>query len=106
LILSRCWTAQAYYGGGSVQDEDMEFIDAEKDIEGYMDELFDKGYFIDFSPVIKTPQEALRISPLYLDIVEDAIIVYDNDDFFKKILENVRNELKKLEGKGTKHVWR
>ena len=43
----------------------------------------------------------MRISPLYLDMVEDAIIVYDKDDFFRKILQNVRNRLKEL---GSKRV--
>ena len=38
----------------------------------------------------------MRLSPLYLDMVEDAIIAYDKDDFFKKILERVRKRLEEL----------
>ncbi len=55
-----------------------------------------------FSPIIKTSEEAIRLSPLYLDMVEDAIIVYDRDGFFEQILENLREKLKKL---GAERVW-
>jgi len=57
--------------------------------------------FIDFSPIIKTPEEVMRLSPPYLDMVEDAIIAYDKDDFFMKILERVRKRLEEL---GSKRV--
>ncbi|HDH87617.1 MAG TPA: nucleotidyltransferase domain-containing protein [Desulfobacteraceae bacterium] len=90
-------------------ERQKEFIEVEKEIEGYLNKLFDEGYFIDFSPIIKTPEEAMRISPLYLDMVEDAIITYDKDDFFKDILENVRNRLKELGSKrismGKRWYW-
>lgn len=90
-------------------ERQKEFIEVEKEMEGYLNALFDEGYFVDFSPIIKTPEEAMRISPLYLDMVEDAIIAYDKDDFFKNILENVRNKLKELGSKrismGKRWYW-
>ncbi|HAZ31820.1 MAG TPA: hypothetical protein DCY61_03865 [Dehalococcoidia bacterium] len=90
-------------------ERQKDFIEVEKDMEDYLNALFDEGYFVDFSPIIKTPEEAMRISPLYLDMVEDAIIAYDTDDFFKNILENVRNKLKELGSKrismGKKWYW-
>jgi len=46
--------------------------------------------------VTKTPEEDSRLSPLYLDLVKDAVIVYDRDGFFKKALERLRHRLKKL----------
>jgi len=82
-------------------ERQKEFINLEKEIQEYLDTLFEEGYFIDFSPIIKTPEEALRIPPLYLDMVEDAIIAYDKDNFFKDILENLSNKLKEL---GSKRV--
>ena len=82
-------------------ERQKEFMEVEKEVERYLDKLFDEGYFVDFSPIIKTPKEAMRISPLYLDMVEDALIVYDKDDFFRKILQNVRSRLKEL---GSKRV--
>ena len=73
-----------------------------------MNEIFNEGCFIDFSPIIKTPEEATRLSPLYLDMVEDTI-AYDKDDFFMKILERVRRRLEELGSKrvrmGRKWYW-
>ena len=90
-------------------ERQKEFMEVEKELEGYLNELFDEGYFIDFSPIIKTPEEATRLSPLYLDMVEDAIIAYDKDDFFAKILERVRKRLEELGSKrvrmGKKWYW-
>ena len=90
-------------------ERQREFMEVEKELEGYLNELFDQDYFIDFSPIIKTPEEAMRLSPLYLDMVEDAIIAYDKDDFFKKILERVRKRLEELGSKrvrmGKKWYW-
>ncbi|MCU4140247.1 MAG: putative nucleotidyltransferase MJ0435 [Methanophagales archaeon] len=90
-------------------ERQKEFMEVEKELEGYLNELFDEGYFIDFSPIIKTPEEAMRLSPLYLDMVEDAIIAYDKEDFFMKILERVRKRLEELGSKrvrmGRKWYW-
>lgn len=86
-----------------------EFMEAEKVIEKYIDELFEKGYFVDFSPIIKIPEEAIKISPLYLDMVEDAVILYDKDDFFKRVLDKLRIRLRELKSKrmkmGKKWYW-
>jgi len=90
-------------------ERQREFMEVEKELEGYLNELFDQDYFIDFSPIIKTPEEAMRLSPLYLDMVEDAIIAYDKEDFFAKILEKVRKRLEELGSKrvrmGRKWYW-
>ena len=90
-------------------ERQKEFMEVEKELEGYLNELFDEGYFIDFSPIIKTPEEAMRFSPLYLDMVEDAIIAYDKDNFFMKILDRVRKRLEELGSKrvrmGKKWYW-
>lgn len=86
-----------------------EFMEVEREIEDYLNMLLAEGYFIDFSPIIKTPLEAAKISPLYLDMVEDAVILYDKDGFFKNILERVRNRLRELGSKrievGKRWYW-
>ena len=56
-----------------------------------------------FSPILKTPEEASRITPLYLDLVEDSIILYDRDDFMKKVLDRLRRRLEEL---GARRIWR
>ena len=64
--------------------------------EGFDEELETKGYHIYFSPIIKSVEEAKRISPLYLDMVEDAVILYDREGFFQNILTRLRKRLKEL----------
>ena len=39
---------------------------------------------------------------IYLDMIHDAIILYDKNNFFKSILEKVSRTLSKL---GSKRVW-
>lgn len=41
-------------------------------------------------------EEAVGFRPIYLDICLDAIIIYDKNSFFKKILYRLRNSLKNL----------
>jgi len=56
-----------------------------------------------FSPILKTVDEARKITPLYLDMVEDGIILFDRDDFMKKTIDRVRARLREL---GARRVWR
>ncbi len=60
------------------------FEKAEREIRDDMEKLMNQGYYVTFSPVMKTPEEAVRFSPLYMDMTEDAVILYDRDSFFKK----------------------
>lgn len=64
--------------------------------------MMDLGYniFIEFYPL--NVQEALTFRPLYLDMVNDAVILYDKDDFFKKILIKVSGTLSKF---GSRRIW-
>lgn len=61
-----------------------------------LDELWHKGYYVSLSPMLKTPEEAERISPLYLDMVYDAIVLYDKDDFFTNVLRRLSKRLEEL----------
>ena len=70
------------------------FIDVEKGIS--FTELYEKGYFPAFSPILKTKKEANFLSPLYLDMVDDAIILFDKDSFFQNILKKLRERLKEM----------
>lgn len=72
------------------------FMDVEGKIRDEVEKLEQQGYFIDFSPVLLTPEEAQRTRPLYLDMVEDAIILYDKDSFFANVLARLRARLKEL----------
>ena len=74
-----------------------------------LEELRKEGFYPDFSPVMKTMDEAKFLTPLYLDMVGDAVILYDAGDFFKKILDKLRTSLKKQGAKrvsvGKKWYW-
>jgi hypothetical protein len=48
------------------------------------------------SPVLKTPEEARSGSSLFLDMVEDARILYDEGGFFAGCLERLRSRLRQL----------
>jgi len=55
------------------------------------------------SPVLKTPEEVSSGSPLFLDMVEDARILYDEGGFFAGCLDHLRSRLRQL---GAQRIWR
>ena len=55
------------------------------------------------SPVIKTSEEVRAGSPLFLDMVEDARVLYDQNEFFARQLTRLRNRLAEL---GAKRIWK
>ncbi len=46
--------------------------------------------------IVRTPREAARVVPLYLDLTEDAVLLYDRDGFFAGVLDGVRRSLRRL----------
>ncbi|MEM3073055.1 MAG: hypothetical protein QW172_06345 [Candidatus Bathyarchaeia archaeon] len=64
--------------------------------------MLDRGYAVMISPIMKSMEEALRMSPIYLDMVEDATIVYDKGGFFVGILQRLKKRLDEL---GSERVW-
>jgi hypothetical protein len=46
--------------------------------------------------IVRTPREARRFIPLYLDLTEDAVLLHDRDAFFGNVLEGVRRSLRRL----------
>lgn len=81
-----------------------EFESVEEKIDPFLESLR-KGDGINtyISAIIKSPEEAEKGSPLFLDMVEDAKILFDRDRFFHKRLERLRNRLKEL---GSKRIWK
>lgn len=65
-------------------------------LESRLQALRQQGILTDFCPILKTPEEARRITPLYFDLVEDAIILYERDAFFSNILKTLRQSLERL----------
>ena len=67
------------------------------------------NFRIFFGPIIKSREEASRISPLYLDLVEDAVLLYDKNALFKEGLEKLKTRLAELNAErvrvGKKWYW-
>ena len=78
------------------------FETAEDRVQPLLDELMSRGYAIALSPIIKTRDEASRFTPLYLDMTEDAVIVYDKGRFFEGVLNRLIERLREL---GARRVW-
>jgi len=55
-----------------------------------------KGIFPYLSPLFKTPDEVMKGSPLFLDMVSEAQILYDRDEFFKDYLQTLKRRLTEL----------
>ncbi len=86
------------------------FDKAEEAIFDKIKELRKDGYYIFLSPVIKSREDASLITPLYLDMVEDAVILYDKDEFFTNIIGKLNKRLDELKAErvilGKKWYWR
>jgi uncharacterized protein len=76
-------------------------------VESEMDALFRRGTASGvntrISPVFKTPQEAKRGSALFLDMVDDACVLFDRGGFFGERMLHLRERLNAL---GSKRIWK
>ena len=80
-----------------------EFGSVEDKVEPFLKTLRQKeGINTYISAIIKSPEEAEKGSPLFLDMVEDAKMLFDRDGFFAAVLERLRKRLKEL---GSKRIW-
>lgn len=72
--------------------------------------LYDKyGVDVSLSPFILSSEEAVYFYPIYLDMIDYSIIIADDDDFFKNILNNlirIKNKYGfKKESMGNRYIW-
>ena len=51
---------------------------------------------VEWNLIVKTPHEATYHSPLYLDMVEDAILILDRERFFEEVLAGMRERMREL----------
>lgn len=61
-----------------------------------LERLWVQGNHTDFAEVIKSEAEAQRTHPVYLDMTEEAVILFDRGGFFAGILERLRKRLREL----------
>lgn len=57
---------------------------------------------VEWNLVVKTPEEARAHSPLYLDLVEEGILVVDRNGFFESVLSAMRARMREL---GSRRVF-
>ncbi len=81
----------------------QEFGCVEQALQPLLAELSSINCHVELSPVFKSPEELIQGTPLLLDMVEDARILYDPSGFCGKILDRLANRLKELRAK---RVWR
>ncbi|KKM09933.1 DNA polymerase III subunit beta [Clostridiales bacterium PH28_bin88] len=74
----------------------QEFEKAEERVAPYLEKLKFEGLSTCLSPVIKTPAEVKEGSLLFLDMLEDARILYDKGDFFASYLLQLKDRLERL----------
>jgi predicted nucleotidyltransferase len=80
-----------------------EFRGLESQIDGALKAAQDLGVQTTLSPVFKTPEEVLRGSALFLDMVDDARFLFDRDDFFRQEMSRLRQRLARL---GARRIWK
>jgi predicted nucleotidyltransferase len=80
-----------------------DFRPVERALAPRLVELRKTGVAPELSPVLKTPAELAQGSPLLLDMVDDARILYDRDGTFARALDRLRARLAEL---GARRIWR
>ena len=78
-----------------------EFLPVEARLDAALRAVRSDGQVV-LSPVFKTPAEVERGSPLFLDLVEDARILYDPESFLIRYLDGLRARMRQL---GSRRVW-
>ncbi len=79
------------------------FSEVERRLAPLLERFRQQGISTEFSPVFKTPGEAAHTTPLFLDMVDDAVILHDRDGFFAGVLDRLRSRLATL---GSRRIWR
>lgn len=70
--------------------------DADARVDADLRRLMRAGDLVEIRPILKTPEEAQQTTALYLDMVEDALLLFDRDGFFAGVLAGLRQSLERL----------
>jgi predicted nucleotidyltransferase len=80
-----------------------QFMKIEKELERELGDARRAGVNVCLSPIIKTPAEVEKGSPLFLDMTEDVRLLIDRDGFLKGYLALLK---KRLDSLGARRIWR
>lgn len=61
-----------------------------------LEALWQQGIYADFTELVYTTEEAKRFHWVYLEMLEDAVLLFDRGDFLRKIFDNLRMRLQQL----------
>jgi predicted nucleotidyltransferase len=61
-----------------------------------LERLWKQGVYADFTELIYTRDEAEKFHWVYLDMLEDAVILYDESGFLQSVFERLRKRLVEL----------
>lgn len=73
-----------------------QFESVEKLLTNQISKYRNVGIYTEISPIIKTPDEVMIGSLLHLDMITDAKILYDKNNFFMDYLKVLKDKLQKL----------
>jgi uncharacterized protein len=79
-----------------------DFVSVERALAPRLTEARRSGFATECSAVFKTPEEVRAGSPLFLDMVDDARILFDRDGFFAGRMDGLRERLAAL---GARRIW-
>lgn len=71
------------------------FMPVEQAVEKDMGCWRDRGWEWELSPIIKSREEVDYGSPLFLDMIDDAVLLKDENDFFRNRLERLQATLER-----------
>jgi hypothetical protein len=72
-----------------------EFGAVDEAMEPHLRALEERGIRTRLSPVFRTPNEVQEGGPLFLDMTEHVVLLYDRDGFLRRYLDRLRTELEK-----------
>jgi uncharacterized protein len=80
-----------------------EFEKVEERMIPLLVKLKQEGINPSISPIIKSPEEVQKGSPLFFDMVEDARILYDQNKYISEVLKKIEKRFQEL---GSKRIWK
>lgn len=80
-----------------------DFVGVERAVEPRLTSAHSYGLHPTLSPIFKTPEEVAAGSPLFLDMLDDARILYDRNGFLQRAFDEFAARLSRL---GAKRIWR
>lgn len=95
--------AERLPAGRMRRNDDFAFVEAAAASASALERAGPAGLSPMLSPVIKTRAEASAGSPLFLDMTEDARVLFDPDQFLTNLLAAFRARLDRL---GARRIWR